>query len=536
MNAGRLLIRGALLLPCLLAACSTRPAETARNRWYEARTTRFRIWTDGQPEAARKLLADLERFHQVMIARTNAEEHEAAPPLRLVVSKDKHSYVSLTGDVHRVGLFVARAGGNYAIVDGSPRGGREAGGLDASAILFHEYTHYLMAASNARVPSWYDEGFATYMEATGFRADGSYTVGCPPRYHTAWARRRSWLPIEQVFGSSKVSELDSTGVYADSYAQSWYAVHYFNADAKRRAQLAQYLQSWANGMPVPEAVQSAFGMNTAQLDGLLRNYALKQRFSCSSITPASRLVVPQIELRAISEGEAHRHVGELVLATKGPSEAAFEVLERAAKLQPNDAPTLLALARAHWLRAIANPGGAEADLSSAERYVQQANARASGTAEGLLLEAQLSWQRTQRLAEQKQPFAERLLATRKSFRQTIRKDETLAEAYYGLGSTYLLDDNGSDEAIVALEAAAYLSPLATEIALALGRIHVQRKSALQALAAFEYVLRWSRDDEQRKSAQSALDQLRADAASPPPAAEPAVEPATEPAAEPAPGP
>jgi len=527
MNARALLIRGAVLLPCLLVACSTRPAETARNRWYEARTARFQIWTDGDPDVARDLIADLERFHQVMIARTNTEEHEAAPPLRIVVTKDRHSYVSLSGDRRSLGIFVARPRGNYAIVDGSPLGGRAAQGLTVRSVLFHEYTHYLMAASNARVPSWYNEGFATYMEATVFRADGSYTLGCPPRYRSAWQRGRSWVPMERVFSSASVSDQGRDSEMSDRYAQAWYAVHYFNSDPARREQLARYLAAWGDGTAVEDAVQGAFGMSTAQLDGLLQNHAVKQRFRCSSIVPATPLAVPQIELRPINEGDAHRHIGELVLATRGPTEAAFEVLGQAAKLQPNDAPTLLALGRAHWLRAATGQGDVEAELISAERYAQQANARASGTAEGLLLEGQLGSLRTKRLWEQKQPFAEPLLATRKALRQAIRKDETLAEAYFALGSTYLIDDNGSDEAIVALEAAAYLAPLGTEIALALGKVHLQRKSALQALPAFEYVLRWTHDDAQRKAAQSAIDQLRADASSTPPPAPLPVEPAQE---------
>jgi hypothetical protein len=166
----------------------------------------------------------------------------------------------------------------------------------------------------------------------------------------------------------------------------------------------------------------------------------------------------------------------------------------------------------------------QADLSAAERYLEQARARSSGSAAAFLLEGELRALRTARLVAQKQPFAEELLAARKAFRQAVRADETMTEAYVGLGKTYLIDDSGSEEPIVALEAAAYLAPLATDIALTLGKIHLQRKSALQALQAFEYALRWSHGERQRQAAQSGIDQLRADAARPEPAA--AAAPAT----------
>jgi hypothetical protein len=383
------------------------------------------------------------------------------------------------------------------------------------------------------VPSWYNEGLATYLETTEFRADGSYTVGCPPRYRSAWRQGRSWVPMERVLSSERIGELRGAWGGSDTYAQSWYAVHYFNADAKRKQQLSQYLRSWAEGVPVQEAVQSAFGLSMTQLDTQLQNHAVKPRFSCVAITPRVALAVPRIELRPISTGDAHRHIGELVLTTTGPTAAAFEVLERAGKLQPNDAPTLLALGRAHLARARAGQPDAEAELSTVERYLEQARARSSGAAGALLLEGQLRALRTARLVEQKQPFAEQLIAARKAFRQAIRADETLTEAYVGLGKTYLIDDSGSEEPIVALEAAAYLAPLATDIALTLGKIHLQRKSALQALQAFEYALRWSHDDAQRQAAQSGIDQLRADAARPEPAA---AAPETSPAPETAPAP
>src|SRR5690348_7448751 len=81
-----------------LCACAPRAAQTARGTWYELRTPRFRAWTDGEPETARVLLEDLERFHQVLLTLTSAEERAAAPPLRIFVAKDQRSFNALVGD------------------------------------------------------------------------------------------------------------------------------------------------------------------------------------------------------------------------------------------------------------------------------------------------------------------------------------------------------------------------------------------------------------------------------------------------------
>jgi tetratricopeptide (TPR) repeat protein len=504
----------AMLWLWLLAACSTRPAETARGRWYEARSGHFQVWTDADAETARSLAVDLERFRQVMMAETTAEDHAAAPPLRVFVARSRHSFASLTAGGRLAGsvvtgLFVGTSSGNFAIVDGSPTGGREALGAGIRSILFHEYAHYVMAANGARVPSWYNEGFAEYMATTAFREDGSYSVGCPPRYRTAWSRHRAWVPMETVLSADSVTSVGQHDRrWTDSYAQSWYAVHYFNGDSERKAQLSRYLRLWAEGVAPLAALESAFGLDAQQLDGVLQDYSARRRFACVAITPAKPLAIPTIVAQPLSEGDAHQRIGDFVLSMMGPTEAAFEVLERAAVLQPNDAATLLTLARAHLLRGTRDqdltPDQAENELRLAARYLRQGSQRASGSPQALLLEGHLLRLQAQRLATSKQLFSEPLLAARGAYRRAIRGDETLAEAYLGLGNTYLIHDNGSDEAVVALEAAAYLTPLGTEVALSLGKVQLARNNARQARAAFEHVLRWSRNEGERTAATMGL--------------------------------
>src|SRR5690242_16798995 len=155
-----------LLLPLAalgasLGACAGQQAtQTASERWTELRTPRFVVWTDGDPETARGLIGDLERFHQLALATTGAEEVEAAPPLRVFIAKDHASFVSLThADPRTHGLFAATRTGNYAIVEASALASDEHG-AGGRAALFHEHTHYLLAVRGSRVPSWYSEGLA----------------------------------------------------------------------------------------------------------------------------------------------------------------------------------------------------------------------------------------------------------------------------------------------------------------------------------------------------------------------------------------
>lgn len=523
---------GVLLAAAILLAsgCATTAAETAQGRWYEVRSPRFRVWTDGDVKHAWSLALDLERFHQILVAKTTAEEREAAPPLRIFLAKDRHSYAAWTGDNRTAGVFVATSRGNYALAATQ----RASGGWtqDSRHVLFHEYTHYVMAMQGANVPSWYNEGFADYMSATRFREDGSYTLGCPLLYHTQMTAARRWLPMSRVIEADNILHGSAQAPFDErqasaAYRQSWYAVHFFNARSDRQAQLAQYLLTWASGTTTPEdALRSAFNLDYVQLDAQLQDYARRSKLQCVAIHPAQQLASPQIEVRPLSRAEAHLHVGDLLLAKYGPTDAALALLHEAAALAPRDARPLAALARAEVMTAQNAQDGAAAQgaLKRAEELLAQAQTIAADPEPETLaidghvqrLTAELATARGEAVAA-----AAALERARASYRRAIRRDETIAEAYYGLGATYLIEDNGSKEAQVVLEAAAYLLPLDTNVAWTLAQLHIARGNSLQAIPALEHVLRWSKDDASRAKVTAAIHDLReGSAAEPAPAAAP----------------
>jgi hypothetical protein len=497
-----------LAVLALGAGCRTTAVETAQSAWFELRTPRFQVFTHGDPEQARRLVIDLERFHQVMLAKTSAEERSEAPPLRVFLAKDSGSLRAwIGGSATQLGQFRATYRGNYAFVHAGNAGGNDPFAYSAVAILLHEYAHYMMATQGARVPSWYNEGFAEYMAQTQFDDEGAYTVGCPPRYRTRWIEHLEWLPIARVMEADDIAPLVRRA--SDSYAQAWYAVHYFTADAERNKQIREYLRLWGEGVPGAEAVKAAFGMDYAQLDQVLRTYASRPSFECAKVTPAQALTVPDVQVRPLSEAEAHYRIGDLLLETAGPSEAVFSILNKAASLEGGDPRTLVALARAQWLLAEREDKGRDAALKEARSLLERADKLAADDAERLAVLGHLELFEARMLAEGEQPGVEEAIArARGAYRQAIRKDELLAEAYFGLGLSYVLADTGSEEAVVVLETAAYMLPLDTNIPLAYARIQFARGRQIQSVLAAEYVLRWSKSEEQREAARGLLAQIR----------------------------
>jgi hypothetical protein len=512
---GALRTTAALSIACALAAltaCSTTAKDTAsRGTWVEVRSPRFVLWTNGDAERASRLVADLERFHQVLLRTTNAEERVGSPRLRIFLARHNSAFKAWSGaGKTTAGLFVATERGNFALVDGSSAATADRGQDPGAHILFHEYTHYVMAMQGARVPSWYNEGFAEYMATTAFRQDGSYTLGCPPIERTQWAEHLSWLPIGRVMDSPNVAEfLQKSSARSDSYAQSWYAVHYFSADSERQTQLRRYLASWAGGQPGEAAAQQAFGMSYEQLDALLRDYSQSLAFDCLRINPTMPLTKPRVETRPMSTAEAHRHVGDLLLALFGPTDQALENLEEAAKLAPGDASISIALARVHARKAESGDAAAEAALAKAEEYLKAAEKLAADDAERFAVQGDVHRLRARALRAVADPKAtDEVKRARSAYRKAVHRDQTLAEALFGLGLTYLIEDDGAEEGQIALEGAAYLLPLDTQVAAALGSLQLARGNNLQAIAPLQYVLDWSKDEKQRDAARRALEQLR----------------------------
>jgi tetratricopeptide (TPR) repeat protein len=496
---------GALLVGVAMVAgaggCKTTAMEAARGNWHQIESAHFRVWTDAKPERGQKLAVDLERFRQVLLSQTTAEEPEAAPPLSIVLPRNREGFRALTHNDEFVGLFQSTPRGNFAFAIASGDSGGRATGAE---ILFHEYTHHMMAVNGARVPSWYDEGFAEYMSATQFKADGSYTRGCPFQERDASYMRENWLPMGRLMAAEPISALPEGA--GDPYLQSWITVHFLFDDPERQARLRSYLQLWATGVPPEQAVRRAFGVDLAAFDESVREYSTRNTVHCIAVTPKRPPAPVQTKVRTLSKAEAYYHVGDVLLNTLGPSEEAHALLRQAADAAPKDAATLASLARLHLMRSDRKAAGeAAAAFAEAERYLEVAQGIAPKLAEVLVLEGHLHRVRAGQITDvtARERSAE-LKSARKAYRAAIRTDETSTDAYFGLGMTYLLEDNGSEEATVVLEAAAALVPQATAVRSALAAVYLQRGHASEAVAPLEYVVRFSKDVAERKAAQDAL--------------------------------
>ena len=346
----RLLLLG--LLPALVQG-----EPYAEQRWLEVRTDAFRLVSNTDEEATKRIARSFEEFRALAPILTGAQR--AAPDLDTTIfvfgDEKSWSYFRPTKDV--AGFFTTDAEANYiglyAAVDDERAGLRTA---------LHEYVHLLARnqASSGQYPTWYDEGFAEAISTARVEGD-EIVVGAPPGGYLALLDDRKWLPLERVVTARGYEGLGRREKQM-LYAQSWLFVHrltwgHVMGLAERHDQILPYIERVSRGEPEEKAFRKAFGGSYEKLEGELRKY-LKEgppEIVVSAPIPAFE---SEPRTRALTPREHLILLGgfQLALGEEGAVEAE-KLAHRALESAPDDAYAILLLDNARAVRG-EDPGDA----------------------------------------------------------------------------------------------------------------------------------------------------------------------------------
>lgn len=292
-----------------LAACiailSLVPGAPANAAWNEAMSKHFHVYADEPADELKAFVTKLERFDAAVREARGAPDVDAGASTKVsvYVLRDITAVREIYGDRESsvAGFYLPRASGPVAYV---PRNG-ETGTyeLSADSIFFHEYTHHLMFEDTDRpLPTWLTEGFAEFFASPVFNADGSVTIGGPPRYRAEvlYDQGLGGLPLIKMLTGDYTWLTDLQ--FESLYGRGWLLTHLLSFDRARRGQLTRYLDEIAKGTPPLQAAQAAFG-DLNRLDRELNAYFKADKFTVSTIA-ANKLHVPPIEVRALSPAMA----------------------------------------------------------------------------------------------------------------------------------------------------------------------------------------------------------------------------------------
>jgi tetratricopeptide (TPR) repeat protein len=308
--------------------------------WIELRTANFRFFSNAGRGATRRVAVDLEELRAVLAELTNYDLQSPVPTFIYVFKNDRsfRPFKILYGDRPAAvsGYFIGGENANYIALN--------AASADASAIVYHEYVHYVSNNNLWYLPVWFSEGLAEVYGSFTVDGDTVY-IGLPIIRHIALLRRTSLIPLDQFFAVDRESELyneaDRKGIF---YAQSWALVHYLLlGDEGRRQQLYLYLEMVRNGVREDVAFAETFSTDYESLARELRGYLRSYRFPWIETT-ADFDLDRKFEIRKTPYAEVLYRLGDL-LANQQPERAERLIFfETSAEVDPEYGAPLSALA------------------------------------------------------------------------------------------------------------------------------------------------------------------------------------------------
>ncbi len=253
-------------------------SQAAQGRWMVLESPNFRYFATGDEARAREEVAAVEGF-DALLKKLMPSGHYGAVKLTIHATPSQQEFeLGWPGSGDTVmGFYQANIEQVRAVLSGRrpderqrdmPRNLRA---MDARTVLFHEYAHHYMRASDRlSYPAWYTEGFAEYTSTVDFTSQGA-VIGKATRHRHDWTVYGKWMDIN-TFLTRHPGSFSNSGEVAQFYAQSWLAAHYLFSTPKRAQGFDNYARALMSGGDALTSFKPSFGITPEEFDLELRNY------------------------------------------------------------------------------------------------------------------------------------------------------------------------------------------------------------------------------------------------------------------------
>jgi hypothetical protein len=189
--------RIALLLALFAAALAS--AHDKPENWLEVRSQHFTVVTDANEKTGRRIADQFERMRSVFHVAFPHLSIENGSPIIVVAVKNEKDFRELEpkvylakGQIQLGGLFLRAPDKNYVLMR------VDAEGDHPYAVIYHEYTHFLMSKAAEWLPLWMNEGLAEFYQNTDIR-DRDAALGQPSPENLQLLRTNRPLPLATLF-------------------------------------------------------------------------------------------------------------------------------------------------------------------------------------------------------------------------------------------------------------------------------------------------------------------------------------------------
>ncbi|MBI3484066.1 MAG: DUF1570 domain-containing protein [Acidobacteria bacterium] len=323
------------MLALLLSVAGPTAAADKPEPWVEVRSPHFRVISNAGDKRARRAAGQFERFREVLRNTLVKGRLDSSMPMLIIAVKDEKGLKALLpeywekkGSMHPVGVFLRSLGKDFVILR------LDVEGENPYHVIYHEYTHSLMALNFETLPIWVSEGLAEFF-GNATIGDKEAGTGRASYQQIMMLRQNRLLPLATLLMVDRKSpyynEADKTSLF---YAQSWALTHYMmiGDNGVRQLQLMKYISLVADGIPDLEAARRAFG-DLKQLENHLDEY-VRQAMYYLPVKISGVSDEKQYTVRDVSEAEALAARGDFLLHNSRYTEART-MLDEALRLDPN---------------------------------------------------------------------------------------------------------------------------------------------------------------------------------------------------------
>jgi tetratricopeptide (TPR) repeat protein len=332
-------------LSVLFFAIATLGSATPAQEWTTVRSPHFVVATDAGEKRAREIAARFEALRHVFEKQLSSEKLNSPVPLQILAFRNSKGFSQVgptkdgKPDTGVAGVFQTGGDMNFIAIDLSTESG--------FPVVFHEHVHSVLHANYRHLPLWFDEGLARYYETTKIDK-GHVQIGASPKYLDTFLYHRGLMPVVELFGITNESKIygENSDRRVLFYDESWVVVHYL-FDKQKMGDFGKYMELTTNQhMPIPEAVEAAFGMTPKKFDTDIASYlnlSLRQVFNIDdpeTIDESGFIAQPLDSL------DAEALIANMHAHTKGREENALEEYKEILSKNPNQVDANLGLGSA----------------------------------------------------------------------------------------------------------------------------------------------------------------------------------------------
>ena len=324
-----------LFLP--LFASTVSPARDKVVSWVEVRSPHFIVATNSSDRQARRIADQFERMRSVFHVLFPKLQMDPDSPIIVLAIKDEKEFRALEpeaylakGQLKLGGLFLRAADKNYVLMR------VDAEGEHPYSVVYHEYTHLLLAKAAEWMPLWLNEGLAEFYQNTDIH-EKDVALGQPSAGNIELLRQRRLLPLPALFAVDSKSpyyhEEDKGSIF---YAESWALTHYLRIKdfQEKTHRMTDYADLLAKKVDPLTAASTAFG-DLKRLQDALFIYIQQGRFSYFGMKTATEVDDSAFKAQPLTSPQADALCADF-LAYNQRTKDARALLDGALKVDPNN--------------------------------------------------------------------------------------------------------------------------------------------------------------------------------------------------------